>query len=50
MPFLAFFVVIITTPLAASEPYKAEAAAPFKIEMFSISSGLISTIPFDSIR
>ena len=44
LPLLLFplFVVIKTTPLEAREPYKAVAAAPFKTEMFSISSGLMS--------
>ena len=41
-PSLPFFVVIITTPSAAREPYSAEAAAPLRIDMFSISSGLMS--------
>mgnify|MGYP006873323148 CR=1 FL=1 len=37
-----FFVVIITTPLAAREPYSAVAEAPFKIVTDSTSSELIS--------
>ncbi len=41
-PLLAFLVVIMMTPLAAREPYRAEAAAPFNTLMDSMSSGLIS--------
>lgn len=36
------FVVIRITPLAASEPYNADAAAPFNTVMFSMSFGLMS--------
>ena len=36
----------MTTPLAARLPYKAVAAAPFKIVMFATSSGLIALAPF----
>ncbi|MNL56859.1 hypothetical protein D3C87_1803800 [compost metagenome] len=36
---LPLFVVIKITPALALEPYSAEAAAPFKTEMLSISSG-----------
>ncbi|MMZ70979.1 hypothetical protein D1872_341850 [compost metagenome] len=34
------------TPFAALEPYNAAAVAPFRTEMFSISSGLRSCIMF----
>jgi len=37
-----FLVVIITTPLAALDPYNALAAAPFKTLIDSMSSGFIS--------
>jgi hypothetical protein len=33
---------MIITPLAAREPYKADAAGPFNTDMLSISSGLTS--------
>ena len=36
------FVVITTTPLAASVPYNVAADGPFTISTFSISSGLRS--------
>ena len=39
-------VVIKTTPLPAREPYKAAALGPFKTEMLSMLSGLISEIAF----
>src|SRR6187549_3749401 len=38
-PFLPRLVVINTTPLAALEPYREEAAASFNIVMVSISAG-----------
>ena len=40
--FFPFFVVMITAPFLAREPYNAAAAAPFKIVIVSTSSGLIS--------
>ena len=43
-PSLPFLVVMITAPLAASEPYKAAAAAPVNTDIDSISSGLMSAI------
>jgi hypothetical protein len=46
LPFFPFLLVIITTPFAAREPYKAAADAPFNIEIVSISSGLISCALF----
>ena len=42
LPSLPFFVVIRITPAAAREPYRADAAGPLRIDIFSISSGLIS--------
>jgi hypothetical protein len=45
-PFFAFFVVIITTPFAALDPYKALAAAPFNTLIDSISFGFISAAAF----
>ena len=52
MPFPAFFlffepvfVVMSTTPLAAREPYKAAAAAPFNTFIDSISLGSSVEIP-----
>ena len=35
----------MTTPFAARLPYKAVAAAPFRIVMFATSSGLIAFAP-----
>ena len=43
-PSFPFLVVITMAPLAASEPYKAAAAAPVRTDIDSISSGLISAI------
>src|SRR4029077_5268021 len=44
LPDFPFFVVIMTTPAAAFDPYNAAADAPFNISIFSISCGLISAI------
>src|SRR5690606_40010652 len=44
LPSLPFLVVIIIAPAAALEPYNAAAAGPFKMDMFSTSSGLTSMI------
>ena len=44
-PECAFFVLIITTPLAERLPYKVEAAAVLKTEMLFISSGEKAAIP-----
>ena len=44
LPSLPFFVVMTMAPLAASEPYKAAAAAPVKTDIDSMSSGLMSAI------
>ena len=41
-----FLVVMSITPFAALEPYNADALAPFKTSIFSMSSGLISAAPF----
>ncbi|MNR03506.1 hypothetical protein D3C85_1194010 [compost metagenome] len=43
--FEPFLVVIITTPFAASLPYKAAADGPLNTEIDSISSGLMFEIP-----
>ena len=45
-PFLAVFDVIIITPLLASAPYKAVAAAPLRTEILSILSTFISDIEY----
>src|SRR5438045_9456333 len=47
MPFALglVLVVIIITPSFARAPYKAEAAAPFKMLMLSMSSGLMLCNP-----
>ena len=44
-PLLLVFVVIIMTPSLARDPYNADAAAPFKTVIASISSGLILLKP-----
>ena len=41
---LPFLVVITKAPLPASEPYKADAFAPFNTVIFSISSELSLSI------
>ena len=40
LPFFPFFVVIIIAPLRPTDPYNADAVAPFKTLMLSISSEL----------
>ena len=47
---LPLLVVIMTTPFAASEPYSAEAEAPFRMERVAMSSGLTSTRPLELMR
>ena len=44
LDFVPFFVVIKITPFPALDPYNAAALGPFKTDIDSISSGLISTV------
>ena len=50
IPAFPFLVVIRITPLAACEPYRAAAEAPFSIFMLSMSSGFRLEIPSPASR
>src|SRR5215475_6785387 len=49
VPSAPFLVVMITTPSAARDPYRAAAAAPLSTLRLSISSGLISITRFEYV-
>src|ERR1700743_3165293 len=49
VPSAPFFVVMITTPSAARDPYKDAAAAPLSTERDSMSSGLMSITRFEYV-
>ena len=48
-PALPRLVVMMTTPLAALEPYSAAAEAPFRISTLSMSFGLRSAMRFTGL-